>query len=64
MRRADAAAYIGVGASKFDQLVADGRMPQPKRVDACVIWDRFELDAAFDDLGKPVEASSDWDAVR
>ncbi|MDH2402411.1 XRE family transcriptional regulator [Bradyrhizobium sp. SSUT18] len=64
MRRADAAAYIGVGVSKFDQLVADGRMPQPKRVDNCVIWDRDELDAAFDDLGGSGSAPTGWDAVQ
>jgi hypothetical protein len=28
-------------------------MPKPKRVDGCVIWDRYGLDAAFDDL--PIE---------
>lgn len=50
LRREAAAAYIGVGTCKFDELVADGRMPKPKRIDGCVIWDRFQLDAAFTDL--------------
>jgi len=31
-------------------MVADRRMPRPKRVDGRVIWDRFQLDAAFTDL--------------
>jgi predicted DNA-binding transcriptional regulator AlpA len=48
-RRA-AAAYIGVSASKFDELVRDRRMPQPVRIDGRVIWDRRALDAAFDAL--------------
>lgn len=50
MSRDEAARYIGVGPTKFDEMVADGRMPKPKRVDARVIWDRLRLDAAFSDL--------------
>jgi hypothetical protein len=37
LSRVQAAEYIGVGVSKFDQMVRDGRMPQPKRVDARTI---------------------------
>jgi hypothetical protein len=33
-------------------MVADGRMPKPKRVDGRVIWDRLRLDAAFSDLSE------------
>ena len=50
LRRPDAARYIGVGLTKFDAMVTDGRVPKPKLVDTCVIWDRCELDSAFDDL--------------
>jgi predicted DNA-binding transcriptional regulator AlpA len=50
MSRDDAARYIGVGTSKFDEMIADQRMPRPKRVDGRVIWDRIKLDAAFSDL--------------
>ncbi|MDT6938576.1 hypothetical protein RI570_00170 [Brucella pseudogrignonensis] len=50
MNREDAARYIGVGTTKFDELVKDGRMPQGKRVDGRVIWDRYKLDACFTDL--------------
>lgn len=50
LNREQSAAYIGVSPAKFDQLVADKRMPRPKRVDGRTIWDRFQLDAAFDDL--------------
>lgn len=48
--RVDAAAYIGIGPTKFDQLVDDGRMPRPRRADGRILWDRFELDAAFENL--------------
>jgi hypothetical protein len=50
MSREVAARYVGVGATKFDEMVADRRMPRPKRVDGRVICDRFQLDAAFTDL--------------
>lgn len=52
MSRDEAARYIGVGATKFDEMVSDGRMPRPKRVDGRVIWDRLRLDAAFSDLSE------------
>lgn len=50
MSRDEAARYVGVGNTKFDEMVADGRMPRPKRVDGRVIWDRLQIDAAFSDL--------------
>lgn len=50
LNREEAARYIGVGTTKFDELVKDGRMPQGKRVDGRVIWDRYKLDACFADL--------------
>ena len=28
-------------------MVADGRMPRPKTVNSRVVWDRWEIDAAF-----------------
>lgn len=50
MSREEAARYIGVGTTKFDEMVADESMPKPKRIDGRVIWDRIALDAAFSDL--------------
>jgi predicted DNA-binding transcriptional regulator AlpA len=51
MRAPRAAAYVGVSPSTFLTLVSDGLMPKPKRVRGMVLWDRFELDAAFESLG-------------
>jgi predicted DNA-binding transcriptional regulator AlpA len=62
LRREDAAIYIGISASKFDQLVADGRMPRPVKLDGCVIWDMRRLDSAFDDLTIEAEVNP-WDSV-
>ncbi|TDR33716.1 helix-turn-helix transcriptional regulator [Aquamicrobium defluvii] len=50
LSREEAARYVGVGATKFDEMVKDGRMPKPKRVDGRVVWDRAALDLAFTDL--------------
>jgi hypothetical protein len=48
--REAAARYIGVGTSKFDEMVNDGRMPPPKQIDGRKVWDLRALDAAFDAL--------------
>ena len=45
--RERSAEYVGVSATKFDQMVTDGRMPKPKRIDGRVVWDRLQLDSAF-----------------
>lgn len=50
LSRDEAARYIGVGSTKFDELVKDGRMPKPKRLDGRAVWDRVALDMAFTDL--------------
>lgn len=50
LSRTEAARYIGVGTTLFDEMVADRRMPQPKRVNNRTIWDRAEIDIAFSDL--------------
>ena len=42
-----AAEYVGIGVTLFDQMVRVGRMPRPKRVNTRKVWDRRELDAAF-----------------
>jgi predicted DNA-binding transcriptional regulator AlpA len=52
MRAPRAAAYVGISETSFLSLVADGLMPKPKRVRGMNIWDRFELDAAFEVLSE------------
>src|SRR4051794_31490813 len=65
LSREEAAAYIGVSATLFYALVADGRMPQPKRINSRKVWDRFLLDPAFeasdDDQGDSNWADVDLD---
>jgi predicted DNA-binding transcriptional regulator AlpA len=47
LSREEAARYIGVGSTLFDEMVADGRMPRPKSINSRAIWDRVALDIAF-----------------
>lgn len=46
----EAAAAIGLGATKFSEMVADGRMPKPRRIDGRRVWDVDELRLAFKSL--------------
>lgn len=55
-----AARYVGIGVTKFNEMVLDGRMPQPKRVDGRKVWDRFALDEAFERLPSEDDKNS-WD---
>lgn len=50
LERVQAAAYVGLSPSKFDELVKDGRMPRAKRADGKKVWDVRALDRAFDAL--------------
>jgi predicted DNA-binding transcriptional regulator AlpA len=63
LSRTEAAMYLGISPSKFDELVKDGRAPQPRMIDERKVWDIRELDATFDELpyaeGPPIANS--WD---
>jgi hypothetical protein len=48
--RSSAARYVGIGVTLFDLMVFDGRMPKPRIINARRVWDRRELDNAFDAL--------------
>ena len=53
--RADrAAAYLGMGERTFLRLVAEGKLPKPKRLGGVVAWDRYRLDASIDDANDDV----------
>lgn len=50
LSREEAARYVGVGATFFDELVRRGKMPRPARIGRRTIWDRLKIDAAFVEL--------------
>jgi excisionase family DNA binding protein len=56
---AEAALYIGLGASKFRELVEEGTMPRPRLIGTRRIWDIDDIDAAFRAL--PVEGETQQD---
>jgi len=60
LSRDEAAMYIGISAAKFDEILADGRMPAPIKIDARKVWDIRSLDLAFDDLSNKTNS---WDGV-
>lgn len=60
LHRDEAAIYVGVSPSKFDELVKDGRMPRAKKIDARKVWDMRALDLAFDELTEEGSANP-WD---
>ena len=63
LNREQAAEYLGVGVSKFDELVRDGRVAKPIRVGGRLIWDRLKLDLFFDALPDDGERNP-WDIVE
>jgi predicted DNA-binding transcriptional regulator AlpA len=61
LSRSQSAEYIGVGVTKFDEMVDDRRMPRPKRIDGRLVWDRVKLDQAFDALDDDTVPKNEWD---
>ncbi len=59
LSRTEAAAYIGVSPTLFDEMVRDGRMPRPKQVNARTVWDRRRIDLAFDALEEQIIGDGD-----
>ena len=65
LSRDEAAMYIGISAGKFDEMVADGRMPEPVKIDSRKLWDIRSLDLAFDALPRENETKgSSWNDFR
>ena len=55
-----AAAYVGVSPNTFDKMIADGLMPNPRRLtERRLAWDVRQLDAAIDRL--PIDGDADTD---
>jgi len=64
LSRVQAAAYIGVSPSLFDEMVKDGRMPKATPINARKVWDRIKLDEAFAALSDGDKDGKDpWGAV-
>lgn len=60
--REQSAAFVGVGVTLFDEMVADGRMPGPKYINTRAVWDVDELRLAFKALPSNDDTdNNEWD---
>ena len=50
LRLPDAAAYVGMGETKFTQLVESGFLPPARKIDGIRLWDRRALDRRLDEI--------------
>jgi len=62
LSREEAATYIGVSSSLFDELVKSGAMPKPIRIKSRTVWDVHRLDQHFEGLSSPKD--NPWDGLR
>lgn len=60
LSRVQSAAFVGTGTTMFDEMVQDGRMPKPKRINSLTVWDRLALQEAFVALPSDEDAN-EWD---
>lgn len=62
--RVEAARYVGISPTTFDEMVRDGRMPKPKRIGIRTVWDVRALDIAFDALPTDGAPADVWAGVQ
>ncbi|MDP4005125.1 AlpA family transcriptional regulator [Methylobacterium sp. NEAU K] len=60
LSRLEAARYVGVSTTTFDEMVRERLMPRPKLVGTRVLWDRAQIDLFFEALPER-EASQESD---
>lgn len=64
LSRETAARFVGVSPNTFDKMMKDSAMPSPRIVWRRKLWNRLELQSAFDALPCDDECddqSSPWD---
>lgn len=50
LRIEQAAAYLSISPRAFLRLIDDGKMPKPVKVGGMSMWDRHDIDGAFEEL--------------
>jgi hypothetical protein len=63
LRRDEAAASVAVSTTKWDEWVADGRMPKGRKIDGVVLWDTLEVREAWERLRDGVNSNNPFDKV-
>ena len=64
LSRVEAAHYLGISPSKFDEMRKDRRVGPARMIDGRKVWDVRDLDSAFDAL--PLESdeeAEDWNVA-
>jgi len=60
-RAPEAATYLGISQSKFLEMVKQGRMPKPCKIDGCTLWRADALLDAFNALTNGSAQTNPWD---
>jgi predicted DNA-binding transcriptional regulator AlpA len=63
LRREEAAASVGVSPTKFDEWVADGRMPKGTKIDGVVLWDVGQIREAWEMLRDGSYSKNPFDRI-
>jgi hypothetical protein len=61
LSREEAAMYLGIGATVFDELRASGQIDAPRIIKGRKLWDIRDLDMAFDALPREDAPGVVWD---
>jgi predicted DNA-binding transcriptional regulator AlpA len=66
LSRTEAAMYIGIGTSLFDELVADGTMPRSVKIGGRKVWDIRELEQIeiFPEVVSPPPVAIETTVIR
>ena len=69
LREKSACTHLGIGRTKFRNLVKDGILPKPYKAGGCSLWKTSDLEQAFDVLlgaandNTPVNHLDSWSDV-
>jgi hypothetical protein len=64
LSRVEAALYLGISPSKFDELRKDGRVGPARLIDGRKVWDVRELDLVFDAFPlESTDAAEEWNVA-
>jgi hypothetical protein len=61
LSREEAAMYLGIGTTVFDELRASGQIDAPRIIKGRKLWDIRDLDMAFDALPREDAPAVIWD---
>lgn len=61
LSRVEAACYVGISPTYFDQLVKTGKMPKSYSLGTRRLWDRRRLDETIDELSG--DDVNPWDSL-